>query len=237
LTSPNILLVEEDPVRACRVTAVLSGTSQKVLWVRDGEGAKEALALRQFDVVMISSPSPASVAEEIRPVTRHRNPPVLLLVLGDASDGPPPGLCDALISRSTPDSELPGEISLAIRAAQGNLSAAMSQSSSFDLLAFRDQLDQDTELMSEIVSLFLEESATQLRDLRAAVTSNDHNRVSCIAHSLKGSLGTLYAARARHWAQMLEEAALAQDCDRGRYSLLSLEESIAALRPELQKLL
>jgi HPt (histidine-containing phosphotransfer) domain-containing protein len=237
LTRPNILLVEDDRVRADRFITALSGAFLDVFWVGDGKEAEEALAFRQFDVVLISSALPAYVAEAIRPLTRQCNPPALLLAFGDAGGGPPSDLYDALISRDTPDSELPGEISRAIMAIQYDHSGAASQLASFDLLTFRSQLDQDAELMTEIVSLFLEESVAQLRELRVALASNDHIRVSRLAHSLKGSLGTLYAARARYWAQMLEEAAVEQDRHRSEYFLLSLEKSIAALRPELENLL
>jgi HPt (histidine-containing phosphotransfer) domain-containing protein len=60
---------------------------------------------------------------------------------------------------------------------------------------------------------------------------------SRVAHSLKGSLGSLHAPRARHWAQTLELAAASGDGERYRQSFSALEQSLSDLEPKLQDLL
>jgi HPt (histidine-containing phosphotransfer) domain-containing protein len=58
-----------------------------------------------------------------------------------------------------------------------------------------------------------------------------------LAHSLKGSLGSLHAARARHWAQMLESAAAAGDMERSRTAFAALRDAIDEVAPDLRKVL
>lgn len=111
------------------------------------------------------------------------------------------------------------------------------QLAGFDFAAFREQMGEDRDLMSEIVGLFFEESGAQLRNLRDSLTANEFDAVSRVAHSLKGSLGSIHAGRARHWAAALETSAVAKDHQRSERCLSSLEKAVAALTPELQPLL
>src|SRR6185437_13261128 len=89
----------------------------------------------------------------------------------------------------------------------------------FDLPGFRQQMGDDPDLMREIVGIFFEESAGQMRELSETMSRGEIGRASRLAHSLKGSLGSLHAARARHWAQTLEAAAAAGDSGRSQAAL------------------
>jgi HPt (histidine-containing phosphotransfer) domain-containing protein len=231
-------LVEEDPIRAERLLDCLRGAGLDVLGVSGEQEAKEALCLRQFHAVLISSPnSPAAMAQVLRPATRQTNPPALLLAFEQAGRPIPSGLCDGLFAPDTPDGDLAGEISQAIAKAQTERSGISMHLPDFNLAAFREQMGEDPELMSEIVGLFFEESVTQLRELSQCLNSNEYNGASRIAHSLKGALGSIHAERARHWAAALESATAAGDHERSRQCLISLEKTLAILQPELRPLL
>lgn len=237
MTSPIILLLDGDHSRANQRAEALRSASFDVFCVSCEEEAKEALTLRHFNAVLISPASGSSTAESIRHAICMSKPPVLLLAFADADSAMPPNLCDALIPSETPDGSLAAEISLAFLKAKNGGSSISSQLADFDAGAFREQMGDDPELMSEIVGLFLEESGTQLHQLSRCLAANDFNAASRVAHSLKGSLGSIHAARARHWAEALETAAAARDRERSEQCLSSLGETIAALQPELQPLL
>ena len=95
----------------------------------------------------------------------------------------------------------------------------------------------DTDLMREIVGIYFEESAGQMRDLAEALDRGENTRASRLAHSLKGSLGSLHAARARHWAQTLESAAAAGEAERSRSAFAALRDAVEELAPDLRKVL
>ncbi len=72
---------------------------------------------------------------------------------------------------------------------------------------FEEQVGYDNELMVEIIDLFLEERKGQVAGMQDCVANNDWDSLSKIAHTIKGSLGSLHATRARSRAQELETAA------------------------------
>jgi HPt (histidine-containing phosphotransfer) domain-containing protein len=143
---------------------------------------------------------------------------------------------DKIIPETVSEESLPGEVVRLHRAGAVDEETA-SQLNLFDLLAFRQQLGEDDDLMREIIAIFFEESGHQLADLRNALNSGEYRSASRIAHSLKGSLGNMHSDRARHWAQALETAALANDADASAKCLAALEQSISALTPTLEKLI
>src|SRR5947209_20244814 len=59
-----------------------------------------------------------------------------------------------------------------------------------DLLA---RLNGDTQLLNEVLELFLQQLPTMLANLRKAVSSNDPEEVRMAAHALKGSAANISA--------------------------------------------
>jgi len=74
----------------------------------------------------------------------------------------------------------------------------------FDLLL--DRLGGDTDLVRELVALYIVEYPKQLADLQSAVASRDLKRVQQAAHKIKGTVRNFAAAPAESSAQALEEA-------------------------------
>ena len=71
---------------------------------------------------------------------------------------------------------------------------------------FEEQVGYDNELMVEIIDLFLEERKGQVCGMEDCIANQDWDSLSKIAHTIKGSLGSLHATRARGRAQELETA-------------------------------
>lgn len=234
MSSSRLLLVEEEPARAATISSGLTTADFEPFHVTSLADAEEALALRRFDVVLVSSRQNASgIASRLSPLTKRQDPPALLLVYGECQAG----ICDGALSPSLPEDGLAREIHGFRQLAALNQEDVAAQLTMFDLLAFRQQMGEDPDLMSEIIKIFFDESVGQLHDLQQAIATREFNRASRVAHSLKGSLGSLHAAQARHWAQELEAAAAACDGSQCEHCLMALEKSISALQPRLQELL
>lgn len=234
MSSSRLLLVEEDTGRAASIFSVLSTAEFETFRAASAGEAKEALSLRQFEVVLVSTlQDPSEIAGQIAPAAKRLSPAPLVLVYGDCQQG----LCDETLPSSLPLASLAGEVNRFRQRAALDRDGIAAHLTTFDLLAFQQQMGEDHDLMTEIINIFFEESVAQLQDLRKALSTHEFNRASRLAHSLKGSLGSLHAAQARHWAQALESAAA--DCDENRceHCLGALEASISALQPQLQELL
>jgi HPt (histidine-containing phosphotransfer) domain-containing protein len=234
MTSSRLLLVEEDPAQAESLSAALQTNNSRVLRAADIAEAREALAIEQFDLILISSRSRTPfVAGELSPIAKRLSPPVPVVVYGECDQH----LCDAVISTSLSPAALSRELDRICKLPPADQDRAASQLPEFDREAFHEQMAGDSDLMKEIISIFFEESASQLKSLEDALRSQEFPKASRLAHSLKGSLGSLHAAQARYWAQALETAAASRDGSRCGQYLSALEESISALQPRLKEVL
>ena len=101
---------------------------------------------------------------------------------------------------------------------------------------FREQVGDDSDLITEIVDLFCADVEQQLPNMKRSLQSGDLLTLSRSAHSIKGSLGSLFAKRAAARAQALESAAKAGDAASSGPALAALETAIQELLPELQRL-
>jgi HPt (histidine-containing phosphotransfer) domain-containing protein len=234
MNSSRLLLVEEDPARATTISSALAPAEFECFHAGSLADAKEALSLQQFDVILVSTLRNASgIVSQLSPLAKRFSPPALVLVYGECQQG----ICDGALPASLPPASLAREINRFCQLAALDQDCIAARLTMFDLLAFRQQMGEDTDLMSEIINIFFEESVGQLQELRQALSTQEFNRASRVAHSLKGSLGSLHAAQAKHWAQALEAASAACDGNRCEYCLVALEKSISALQPQLQQLL
>jgi HPt (histidine-containing phosphotransfer) domain-containing protein len=227
----RLLLVEAAPARAEHLVALLTAASFDILHTENAADAAETLGLRQFDAVLLGT----SLAEEAKTLfpLMQRWPAVKLYVLSNN-----PLLaesCHCLLPPDIPDDQLPTSIRR-FRCLWDCDDDAASRLSVFDLMAFRSQVSNDADLMREIILIFFDESAEQIRKIRQCLDDGNYQLASRLAHSLKGSLGSLCAQRARHWAQQLELAAKNESGDRCRSCLSELEGNLAALMPDLQTL-
>jgi HPt (histidine-containing phosphotransfer) domain-containing protein len=231
MPSLKLLLIEDDPGRSDQISKALAAGGIDAFAVASLQDAVEALGINQFDVILVVSAGQSCEPGKLVPAARRFTTPPLVLIYGNETRG---GACDGIIPLSTEPGDLAGEISKIRLSASSNPDQLASRLTAVDLAAFRDQMGDDPQLMNEIVSLFFQESEEQLRDLHSELSAHEHQRVSRIAHSLKGSLGSLHAAHAHYWAQALESASNARDASRSETCLRALEQAITLLKPELQ---
>ncbi|PYN37146.1 MAG: hypothetical protein DME01_05505 [Candidatus Rokuibacteriota bacterium] len=76
-----------------------------------------------------------------------------------------------------------------------------------DLAVAMRWLGGDRHLLSELVSIFVDDGPKRLQAIRAALTASDVRQVEHVAHSLKGSAAILGATGLQTAAVALEDAA------------------------------
>jgi len=230
----KVLLVEEDPARAHRIGEALAVCNMESFHTTQADEAEEALGVRQFDVVLLSSlEKPAETLRQLHSATRRLCPSAKFIAWGTYENSH----CDAVLPEHISELELGHELARALQRAAANGDDSASHLPVFDLPDFRHQMGDDPELMREIVGIFFEESVGQMRELNETLARGETARASRLAHSLKGSLGSLHADRARYWAQALETAAAAGDAGRSEAALKALGQAIDELTPNLRKVL
>jgi HPt (histidine-containing phosphotransfer) domain-containing protein len=106
----------------------------------------------------------------------------------------------------------------------------------FDEAALRERVEGDTELLREIVELFLDDSPRQMVAVQAAVAASNAQALRRAAHALKGAASNFGAAAVVAAALELETmartgnvAGAAAVADRLAVALLALEGALARL--------
>ena len=105
-----------------------------------------------------------------------------------------------------------------------------------DRQAALERVDGDTELLSEIVDLFLNDVDALTDDIRQAVSAADASRIMRSAHRLKGSVATLAARRATEAALRLENIGRSGDVNGAASAFAALEAEVVRLPQALKAL-
>lgn len=251
----RILLVDADADRLERVATSLEEAEHTVLPVTSLEEAEEALFVRKIDIVIFGSPFDQVEAEifveRLRGIenTQKNAPRTPVLAVSESIPSAPGWVIkgDKVIDGylyADFDSDI---LSAAIAGLSGGRPAAGNSDKLpetegkeylplFESEKFRQQVAYDSELTVEIIQLFLEERSLEVPEMREALERGEFDRLSDVAHTIKGSLSSLHATLARHHAQALESAAKNRDGAVCRRSLQALTDDLDALEPLLLKL-
>jgi two-component system, sensor histidine kinase and response regulator len=98
-----------------------------------------------------------------------------------------------------------------------------------DLAALRARVEDDTELLLEMIELFLDSAPTLLDEVAAGVQHGDARAVQLSAHALKGAMQSLGATAGARAALRLETIGITGD-------LTHADESVASLKEEFERL-
>jgi HPt (histidine-containing phosphotransfer) domain-containing protein len=102
-----------------------------------------------------------------------------------------------------------------------------------DVEELKSQVAYDSELLIELIDLYLSERARQSQEMAAALAGGKCDDLSRIAHTIKGSLGSLHADAARSTAQALELAARDHDSAKCHDFLPYFERQLDQLEKQL----
>lgn len=111
----------------------------------------------------------------------------------------------------------------------------MTPEEPFDIEAALAYMDGDKDLFQELVKVFVEESANQIREIRAGMKSGDLKLVERAAHSIKGSASTFAGKRTAEAARNLEFLGRDGKASEFPEALAVLESEIELLRAALLK--
>ena len=212
----RLLIVDESAKRAEERSALLDALRHSAYSVANLEEAVEALAIERFSALLVSSA--VARPEEIEDClcAAGVNVTGLLGVVSLSPDADGPEL-KAVLST----------LQERARALQGGGRTL------FKAEDFEEQCAGEVELMVEILDLFFTEKQHQIPDMRKALQEGDFRHLSHIAHTLKGSFGSLQAPVAWERAQVLEAAALRRDTVGCERCLEALESDIVQLEAQL----
>ncbi len=242
MNSLRFLLVHKETQRAASITGVLSKANHSVVRTAGLEEAADALLIEKFDAVLVESDFTrqglADFSAKLRTISSENrfSTRVPVIVLDSAGDLDP--CCDAVMPEPIDPHALTQTV---LRLARAVSSVQTKEEAARDAAAFaiievkkfEEQVGEDPELKVEIIDLFLEERRRQEPEMQAALEMREFERVSRLAHTIKGSLSSLYATRARYHAQELELAAK-QGQEESSWAFFSaLKADLAELEPEL----
>jgi HPt (histidine-containing phosphotransfer) domain-containing protein/CheY-like chemotaxis protein len=248
MSSLRVLFVDRDARESEQICSVLAGASHLVLPASSLDEAGEALSLQKFDAVLLS---PSVITDglgefgaRLRQLEESHGStdriPVLCLSAESAKESK-----ESANSRCVVDAYLPEPFEpVAFADAVSNLAKAVSGCTSGSITAgkelpvfeadeFQEQVGHDAELAAEIIDLFLSESGHQMPAMRDALERRNYLQLRPLAHTIKGSFGSLHAPRARARAQQLETAAGQCNAELCSTLLDALEADLEALKPEL----
>lgn len=242
MNSLRFLLVHKGAQRAATITGVLSEANHSVLQAAGFEEAADALLIEKFDAILVESvftrQGLAEFSAKLRAISSENRFSTRVPVIVLDSDGGFESCCDAVMPEPIDPQALTQTV---LRLAQAVSSVHTKEEAVRDaaglavieIKKFEEQVGEDPELKVEIIDLFLEERRRQEPEMQAALETREFERVSRLAHTIKGSLSSLYAARARYHAQELELAAKHGQEESSWAFFAALKADLAELEPEL----
>lgn len=247
MTALRFLLVHGDSHGSGRISSLLTNAHHVVLAAPTLAAATEALSIERFDAVVLDAALPlaevAEFASSLRRVEGRQGLARIPVVSVSAES-----VTDALPGRENPvwdeclyeplDPAALTEAVTRLAQAVGHPAApsadpGMSEFPVLEPKEFEEQVGGDRELMVEIIDLFFEERQRQVPEMRLALANGQFAQLSRLAHTIKGSLGSLRATRSRWRAHELELAAGGEDGHSCRESFSAFEQDLSALDPEL----
>jgi len=105
----------------------------------------------------------------------------------------------------------------------------------FDADELMDRVDNDAELLTDLVEIFVEDGQNQVDAIEAAVVSQDAKALESAAHSFKGSSNNMAAAKLGQIAFELERAGKDGNFDGTTAMISRLKEEFSLCRDEMLK--
>jgi two-component system, sensor histidine kinase and response regulator len=105
----------------------------------------------------------------------------------------------------------------------------------FDFAALRDRVENDLDLLSEMVELYLVTSPALMTEIESAVAARDAEKLNRAAHTLKGVLRNMCATNCADAAYELETIGKAGDTAHAGESLVALRDEFQRLKSALKQ--
>jgi len=243
----RILVAEDNPVNQLVARTVLEKQGHEVVVARNGAEAVSQARAQGFDLVLMDVQMPEmdglAATRAIRQAEDGTGSHLPILgVTAHAMKGDRERCLAAGMDGYVPKPIRPGPLFAAIRAALAHGAVPMPAAPEpaaavvLDERELLDLLAGDRTLLRELADLFLTEGPRRLAQMRAALEAGDLASVQHVAHSLKGSAGSLCGRSAADAALRLEEIAIEGDPVRARRAYAAVEGEVGKLERALAKL-
>ncbi len=241
----RVLLAEDNAVNQELAVRLLERRGHSVVLARNGKEALAALDEQKFDLVLMDVQMPemdgfeATAAIRAREKQTRQHLPIIAMTahvmkgdrercLAAGMDGyiPKPVQPKELFQAIEGLATLPAE-------AEGSTSLQESPDEVLDRVAVLARVDGDSELLEEMVKLFLRECPNLLAETRQAVRRRDAGALERAAHTLKSAMGNFGRRAAYRAADRLEQMGREGELDHAEEAFQALEREIERLKPAL----
>jgi two-component system sensor histidine kinase/response regulator len=244
----RVLLAEDNVVNQVLAVRILEKRGHSVTVVGNGREAVEMARNSVFDVVLMDVQMPemngleatGAIREEEESTGRHL--PIIAMtahaMTGDRERTLAAGM-DGYISKpvKTEDLiEILENLAQAPEIPRAPVASEPHEPVPIDMTAALAQVQGDSDLLSELASLFLEELPGMLASIRNGVSKGDASLIEQAAHKLRGSVGNFSAPYAFAAAAKLEAIGREGNVPHAHAALVDLETEIARLAQALAKL-
>ena len=106
----------------------------------------------------------------------------------------------------------------------------VDQTNLFDIESLRKRVEGDSDLLAEMIELYLTHSPSSLDEIDAAVAAKDGERITRAAHAMKGMLKNLCATKSAEAALLVESAGSSGDFAQADRALVALKVELEHLR-------
>ncbi len=241
----RILLAEDNPVNQKVAVRMLEKRGHNVTVASNGAEAVAAVAAGEFDLVLMDVQMPemdgfeatAAIREQERETGRHL--PIIAMTAhameGDREKCLAAGM-DGYVAKPVASRELFAVIEGLVPtspASEEKVTMSPEETALIDEEAALSRVEGDRELLAEIIRDFLNGLPDATAAIRDALSHSDAAAAERAAHSLKGSLGVLGAARAAEAAMRLESLARQGDLKGLGKAWEELEGELERLEPAL----
>ena len=238
----RVLVAEDDRVNQRLLVRLLEKRGHTAVAVRTGREAIAALEAGRFDLVLMDVQMPDMDGLEATAAIRAREQAnggqiaiIAVTAHADRARCLAAGMNDHL-QKPVRAEDLFAAINRLARASRrggARAPAAPGARQVFDLAAALDRVEGDTEMLSEVASIYLADCPRLLAAIQSAVARRDAPALEGAAHALKGAVSTFSASAARAAVFALEQMAKKGDLAGAPDALATLEREVDRLREAL----
>jgi len=107
---------------------------------------------------------------------------------------------------------------------------------SIDLNDVLERVQNDTELLIELLDIFLEDYQEKYKQLEELIQQGDFEQIRNVAHSLKGAAGNISAIDFHHSFATMEQNAGANDLDGIKEMMQKLNDDYPGLQQSINEI-
>jgi len=247
-TGLRVLVAEDNATNQKLVSALLDQQGHTATVVGNGALAVQRAAQEPFDVILMDVQMPEMSGIEATAAIRKqeegtgRHLPIVALtaraMAGDREQCLAAGM-DAYVAKPVRAAELFSAIDAAIAGTPSSQRSALSPEttvSSVNVSALLSGFGGRSDLVAEVIDVFVADAPVMLTRLRHAGAGSDAGELAAAAHAIKGSAGLFSQGEAYERARALEKRARSGDASNAAAACDEIDASLSRLVSELRTL-